>query len=225
MIAAISSGRILAIADIHGCYCTFMALLEQLHLQKNDNLFITGDMINRGRGTKNVIKELISLNKKGYRVFPIRGNHEQTLIETFSLEPAKLLARSKKYNNEWLVKKDGSVKEKYYNFFTQLPYFYVAEELYFVHGGFDFSLEKPFDDFHSMLYSRGTINAHSLLPHSRVVHGHTPTALSEIRQKAAHKAQVIGIDNGCVLGAGADFGNLLCLNARSMELFVQKNIE
>jgi len=80
MTANIATGRILAISDIHGCYETFMALIEQLRLQKNDNLFISGDMVNRGKDSKKLIKRLIALKKDGYHIFPIRGNHEQAII-------------------------------------------------------------------------------------------------------------------------------------------------
>jgi serine/threonine protein phosphatase 1 len=225
MIATISTGRILAIGDIHGCFTTFMTLLEQLRLHKNDNLFITGDMINRGKGTKELIKTLIALSREGYHLFPIRGNHEQTLISTFSLPPEELKARSKKYHTEWLLKKDGSIKPKFSTFFTELPYFYSVESLYFVHGGFDFSLEKPFEEYNSMLYYRGNYDVYSPPQATRIVHGHTPTPLETIIRNVQHNESVIGIDNGCVLKNTENLGNLICLDVRAMKLFVQPNVE
>lgn len=225
MKAPTSTGRILAIGDIHGCYTTFMALLEQLCLQKNDNLFITGDMINRGKDSKKLIKTLITLGRDGYHIFPIRGNHEQTLIYTFSFSPEELIVRRKKYNTEWLIKKDGSIKPKFLKFFTELPYFYSVESMYFVHGGFDFSLAKPFEDYRSMLCYRGNYDVNLLSPATRIVHGHTPTPLETIMRNVRNNERVIGIDNGCVLKNTVNFGNLICLDVRAMELFVQPNIE
>ncbi|MDR1761423.1 MAG: metallophosphoesterase [Bacteroidales bacterium] len=226
MIAPVSTGRILAISDIHGCYTTFMALIEQLHLQKSDNLFITGDMINRGKGTKKLIKTLIALKTGGYHIFPIRGNHEEMLITTFALPTSELLIRSKKYNNEWLIdKKDGSIKTEFFKFFVELPYFYSVDSMYFVHGGFNFSLANPFKNTVSMLNYRGTYNQSLLPPAMRIVHGHTPMPFETITQTIACNERVINIDNGCVLKNTAYFGNLLCLDAQNMELFVQPNIE
>jgi len=233
MTANIATGRILAISDIHGCYETFMALIEQLRLQKNDNLFISGDMVNRGKDSKKLIKRLIALKKDGYHIFPIRGNHEQAIINKFSLPSAELLARNKEYSaltgntppNEWLIKKDGSIKPKYFAFFTELPYFYSVGNVYFVHGGFNFSLANPFEDTYSMLHYRKSYDEHVLPPNMRIVHGHTPTPLEIIEQSVARNQKIINIDGGCVYKKTAGLGNLLCLHVPAMELFVQKNIE
>lgn len=233
MIANIGTGRILAISDIHACYTTFMALIEQLRLQRNDNLFITGDMINRGKDTKKLIKTLIALKENGFHIFPTRGNHEEELISSFVSQSPELIALYTKYlaltsktdPYEWLMKKDGTMKSKYFTFFTELPYFYSVENVYFVHGGFDFSLANPFENIHMMLHYRKEYNEQLLPPNMRIVHGHTPTPLEVIKQNVANNGRVINIDNGCVLKNTAHFGNLVCLDVGTMELFVQPNVE
>jgi serine/threonine protein phosphatase 1 len=73
--------RRLAISDIHGCYNTFDSLLQTIGLSKeNESLYILGDMINRGKHSKKVIKKILSLQNQGYSIFPLRGNHEQFVI-------------------------------------------------------------------------------------------------------------------------------------------------
>lgn len=47
--------RSIAIADIHGCYRTFLRLLEQIGLGRQDNLYLLGDYIDRGPDSKGVI--------------------------------------------------------------------------------------------------------------------------------------------------------------------------
>lgn len=42
-------GRRFAIADIHGCFYTFQALIKRIQFSAGDQLFILGDMINRGK--------------------------------------------------------------------------------------------------------------------------------------------------------------------------------
>ncbi|MCL2328511.1 MAG: metallophosphoesterase [Bacteroidetes bacterium] len=225
MIANIDTGRILAISDIHGCYETFMALIEQLRLQKNDNLFITGDIINRGKDTKKLIKTLIALRENGYHIFPICGNHEYYLISTLLSPDFDRTIQFEKTLNAWILKKDGTVKPKYRAFFTELPYFYSVENVYFVHGGFNFLLANPFEAVHSMLHYRGRYDENLLPPEMRIVHGHTPVSLEIIKQKVALNSKIINIDSGCVYKNIPELGNLVCLDVRAMELFVQKNVE
>lgn len=44
------------IPDIHGCLITFRHMVEkEINLQKNDQLFILGDFIDRGPDIKGVI--------------------------------------------------------------------------------------------------------------------------------------------------------------------------
>ena len=50
-----------AISDIHGCAKTFEALLEQIALTKDDTLFLLGDLIDRGPGSKEVVDKVLQL--------------------------------------------------------------------------------------------------------------------------------------------------------------------
>ena len=47
-----NTGRRFAISDIHGCGKTFIYLVEDiLNLKKDDQLFILGDLIDRGKNS------------------------------------------------------------------------------------------------------------------------------------------------------------------------------
>ena len=54
-------GRRFAISDIHGCSMTFEALLSQIHLKKEDQLFLLGDYVNRGPDSAGVIDKILEL--------------------------------------------------------------------------------------------------------------------------------------------------------------------
>ncbi len=60
------------ISDIHGEYEMFMRLLEKINLKESDDLYILGDVLDRG---PHPIKTLLKLMEMP-NVIPIVGNHE-----------------------------------------------------------------------------------------------------------------------------------------------------
>ena len=74
-----SSGRTLAIGDIHGCSVAFDVLLSNLVLQPDDTLVVLGDVVDRGRCTRQVIDRLFELRQFCNLIF-IKGNHEEMML-------------------------------------------------------------------------------------------------------------------------------------------------
>ena len=75
--------RIFVIGDIHGCCNTFKKLLlEKLGIQKPDKIYCVGDYVDRGNDSKGVIDFIINLRGKGYRIYTLRGNHEQMMLDS-----------------------------------------------------------------------------------------------------------------------------------------------
>ena len=69
---------IFAIGDIQGCFSEFRTLLEKLDFQPNaDQLWLTGDLVNRGPQSLEVLKYLRNL---GSSVVSVLGNHDLHLI-------------------------------------------------------------------------------------------------------------------------------------------------
>ena len=69
---------IFAIGDIQGCFSEFRSLLEKLDFESNsDQLWLTGDLINRGPQSLEVLKYLRNL---GPSVVSVLGNHDLHLI-------------------------------------------------------------------------------------------------------------------------------------------------
>ena len=55
-------GRRIAIGDIHGCFKTFKSLLEtKINLTKEDQLFLLGDYIDKGKRNKEVLDYIIQV--------------------------------------------------------------------------------------------------------------------------------------------------------------------
>jgi bis(5'-nucleosyl)-tetraphosphatase (symmetrical) len=67
-----------AIGDIQGCFKELMLLLEKINFNPSiDNLIFTGDLVNRGPDSLEVLKYLYSINDS---VINVLGNHDLHLI-------------------------------------------------------------------------------------------------------------------------------------------------
>jgi hypothetical protein len=88
--SATASGptRVIAVADVHGAYAEFVALLQRVGLIDGNLLWSggsatlvqTGDVLDRGRRSRECLDLLMALEpqaaKKGGNVIPLLGNHE-----------------------------------------------------------------------------------------------------------------------------------------------------
>ena len=218
-------GRQLAISDIHGHLNVFIALLEKIKFTKSDQLFLLGDYIDRGKESAGVIDYIIELQKKGYEVYPLLGNHEEAAINShyalrldMSLFPFSHL--SKKHA---LVTGDGLLKKKYLNFFEELPYYFKLNNFLLSHAGFNFENKNIFEDYDSMLYIKADKYDKQKAGNRTVIHGHNVTKLSKIKSSINNKNKTICIDNGCYKQASNNYGNLCCLDLTNWELYTQIN--
>jgi serine/threonine protein phosphatase 1 len=225
-----TQGRRLVIPDIHGCPNTFRALIEKITLTTQDQLFLLGDYINKGNNSVGVLDFLLELKEKGYQVFALRGNHEQMLLEKHHTKYNTielLLPHLRK--NYGIVDTHRKILPKYYEFISNLPYYYELDNYFLVHAGFNLTSKSPFTDFESMLWMRDfTITEtaqEEILSNKTVIIGHTPTSLQFIQDDIRIRKSVICLDNGCVFASKWFLGNLLCLDLDTWELIIQKNID
>ncbi|MBN2891501.1 MAG: serine/threonine protein phosphatase [Bacteroidales bacterium] len=217
------NARKLVIPDIHGCNDTFIELLNKIKLERTNYLFLLGDYIDRGEKSKEVIDTIISLIKNNYKIFPLRGNHEQIILEKHNknyTEEELKFSRSLKRKNKFVEK--NKIKKQYLSFFSNLPYYYELNTHFLVHAGFNFSETNFLSDYNSMLWIN-EIKEKDI--NKKMIIGHKPTSLSQIQMEIKNKNKIIHLDNGCVFKSNTNFGNLLCLELDTNELFIQKNIE
>ena len=119
--------------------------------------------------------------------------------------------------------------KKYIRWFSELEYFYEIQDFIFVHAGFNFHINNPFNDKKSMLWIRDWYQSidYNWLKSKIIVHGHTPTTKNQIQKmfENINNIQVLVIDSGCVMKEQSGYGNLCCLELNSMNFIFQKNID
>lgn len=233
------------IPDIHGCFATFEKVLEEIQLTQGDHLYLLGDYIDRGPGSKEVLDKIMELQDLSFQVFALRGNHENHMLyrwqqyqDTQLKEEYDSLLRFMEVNDTFsLLDKQGKLALKYQYFFDDLPFYFELEEAFLVHAGFDFSSSQPFEDYLQMLLIRGFQVDLKMMKGKHIIHGHTPTVLDDVKWRIKNKTPVITLDNGCFYAYYArkngvkddvrndQSGNLLALNLDSWELLVQPCID
>ncbi len=224
-----------AIGDIHGCARTFEALLHEIDLQKEDQLFLLGDYINKGPDSLGVLDQIILLQKNGYQIHPIRGNHEQIFLDFYEKKRAaqkhkKTFNLRKKMLVPELIGEDDLPIPRYLKFIQKLPYYCETADFFTVHTNFNFRSKKPFHETESMLYSLDFKVDRDWVGEKVVLHGHMPYDLEDIMQEVEGRNPSINLDNGCVLALQKGkyrpgIGNLCALNLDSYELVVQRNVD
>ena len=89
---------IYVISDIHGCYKEYKELLEKIHFGETDELYVLGDVVDRGPEPMKVLQDMMLRPN----VYPILGNHDYALAD-FLFYRAEYDKRYSKDENTFLV--------------------------------------------------------------------------------------------------------------------------
>ncbi len=191
----------IVIGDVHGCYKTFLALLEML--PKDRDIYLVGDVIDRGPGSREMIEYLI--NHPEIRC--VRGNHEGMMIKTLDDEESWMEDWMYNGGNKCLdsYKTDEpgffmEIPEKHDIYVRSLPMFIETNDVIISHSG----------DI------RDNWNRGCLYPANKKFHifGHTPVNKPIIGNNYAN------IDTGCVFD-----GYLTAILYPEMTIYQQINID
>jgi len=212
-----SSGRLLAVGDIHGCAEELRALLEAIAPASDDTIVFLGDYVDRGPSPRAVIEQLIALrDSRRCRTVFLRGNHEDMFLaflgeagrhgEAFLFNGGRVTLAS--YGLPPLLRGEDAraqLPAAHLDFVRGLELRHAAGPLLFVHAGISplrGLLDQQEED---LLWIRDEFirNPHSL--GVTVVFGHTPQ-----REVLWHMPFKIGLDTGCVYG-----NKLSCLDFTS----------
>ncbi len=213
--------RTLIIGDIHGCSGTFRKMVqEEMQLQKDDQLFLLGDYIDRGPDSKGVVDFILELRQKGFQVRTLRGNHEQLLIES---------ANSKMVQGMWLnnggvttlesfgIKSVLELDPVYQQFFLKTEFYVETKDFILVHASLNFKAEDPLQDKMAMMWLREYKDENNYMNGRILIHGHTPKKGVFIRSQEFKSP--FNLDGGCVYKDISSMGSLFGLSFYEQKLF------
>lgn len=215
-------GRRLVITDIHGHFYTFIELLKKVEFNKNDQLFLTGDMIDRGKHCQLVLDWIIDRLNSGFQIYPSRGNHEEMAWEAHFknyTEEELQLPRNRWGKN--IVNEKREIFPQYIDIISKLPYYYELDRFYLVHAGFNFNSENPFKDYKHMVWHPNHEVPENFPADKKIIHGHSMRPIEEIQEQIKENRPIIFLDNGVFTTKKKDYGRLLCLDLDRLELWWQ----
>lgn len=225
--------RKIAVTDIHGCHLTFKKLIQDIvQLSLEDELYLLGDYIDRGPGSRQVFDYIFELKNAGHKVRCLRGNHEQVLLECID---------GKGSFTTWLhygggmtldsfnVEFPAQIMPKYLNFINELEYCIEVDNYILVHAGLNFGTLNPLENKHGMLWSRDWehLADKEWLNGRRVVYGHTPVTkqVLEANLTRFRERLLLNIDIGCYGTYIANYGHLSAFDMTNEVLYFQENID
>lgn len=231
------------IPDIHGNSKTLKALVEDLvRPTRSDKVYFLGDYIDRGPDARGVIDYIIRLQKDGYQVKTLRGNHEDYLLKTYDNETVQRnflgITYKNKLKREWYkyggretlhsfgISDVHRIPDEYIEWMRNLDYYFELDSFVLVHAGMNFLIDDPFTDLQAMLWAKDFKVIPEKIGHKKVVHGHVPVSLDfiDLVCKKNHFG-FIDLDNGVYMNGKEGFGNLVALELTAMELKIQPNID
>ena len=219
--------RLFAISDIHGCFNPFYELVVKIiKLKKSDQLILLGDYIDRGEQSKEVIDFILELQKSGFNVTPLIGNHEVMLLNSWDdpdILPLWMMNNGMPTLQSFGIGNIRDLNSKYLRFFNSLDYYLIFGNVIFVHAGFDDLADDPFLDKQTMIWECRLSYNNPVLSSKTIIHGHRPKTVDYVERLINEKSQVIPIDTGCVYGAEKGYGFLSAIEVNSMKLFSVPN--
>ena len=183
------------IGDIHGCYYTFMQLLQNVD-HGTDQIIQIGDIIDRGNFIDRCIEQAVILEAEHNAIF-LMGNHEFDCLRHFNEKP----------NTKWLEQGgidtivQFSLSEKNLSFFIDWlklrTYFIETEHIFFSHAGIS-ETANPFNHIHpdGILWNRQRIKN---IGKTQVI-GHTP--IESDKPTFFSESNCWNIDTGAYKGNG-----------------------
>jgi serine/threonine protein phosphatase 1 len=231
------------IPDIHGYVKTVTSLVGDLiRPMRSDELYFLGDYVDRGPDSRGVLDFIRSLQKSGYNVTALRGNHEDIMVDLYdadirSKNPWWFNFSNKKHST-WLdmggrqtlasfnVQHIREIPGDYIEWMRSLPYYFELEKFVLVHAGLNFRIENPFEDLQSMLWLREYEIKPEKIGGRKIIHGHVPVNIELISQSIQNRVyKFIDLDNGPYLSGKEGFGNLVALELNNLEMVIQYNLD
>ena len=189
--------RIFLTSDIHGHYSMFEELLDKIKLTKKDLLIILGDSCDRGPKTYELYKKYYDLEKEGYNIKHLRGNHEDMLIKAMESGDNDHWYRNggektqkSFYNNseskdtltfeEWLEREGIKSIKWFVDWLDRIPIMISGKKNLFVHAAFDTTKGEDEQEHRFLIWDRNDFWTNNKTGKA-IYFGHTPSKDGKIR--------------------------------------------
>ncbi len=231
------------IPDLHGCVNTVKSMVSDLiRPMRSDELYFLGDYVDRGPDSRGVIDFIRSMQRDGYNVTALKGNHEDFLVELFDAENKSMSAWWYNFGNKkhkaWQeiggkptlgsfgVSNIRDVPQDYIDWMRNLPHYAELDRFVLVHAGLNFKNEDPYEDLRAMLWLRDYEIKPEKIGGRRIIHGHVPVNMELITLAVKNTFyKFIDLDNGPYISGKDGYGNLVALELDSMEMVIQYNMD
>ena len=133
--ANMSNNRRIVIGDVHGHFDTLIALLDAVSLNKEDEIYFLGDLIDRGPKSAQVV-DLVMRNQ--FKC--LRGNHEEMLLDVVGTgEVSVELYQSWLYSggHATVDSYDSKIPQEHIDWIKSLPLHIDLGDYWLVHAGVD----------------------------------------------------------------------------------------
>lgn len=213
-------------SDLHGCYDKFIQMLDLINFSKQDELYILGDIFDRGEEPLKVLDYIVG--HKNITFF--KGNHEKMFEEAFESGDYSLWYYNGGQTTHNKIIEEGFFKEQQiYHYVRRLPLYKVIDNFILVHAGLFFPdnyntlelkdlLKKQNEEY--CLWTRDNIGCEEQYKDYTVIVGHTPVqSITKDYENVEilKRDGTIYIDCGCVFGQVN--GKLGCLKLDDMKEF------
>jgi len=223
------------VGDVHGCFNTLEKLLSKL---PDDEIFLVGDLIDRGPRSKEVIEFMIEHPE----IKCVKGNHEEMACDVLSNSTlGKVLTWTDPRNGgQATLDSYGSkgdrcisedIPEDHKKYMNSLPTYLIKGDLFISHAGYcgyDFKNKKDVKDIYtwnkerSLLWYRGNPKK-VILEGNDYFHifGHSPVPGAEIGEYYAN------VDTGACFCDSKDegYGILTAIQFPSMKIYTQEHVD
>lgn len=210
-------------SDIHGCYNEFVQMLDLIKFNKDDELYVLGDIFDRGPEPLKILDYIAGHEN----INLIKGNHEKIFEEAFETGDYSLwYYNGGQVTHEQLMKCGLDKEQQVYNYIKSLPFIKVIDKFILVHAGLShYSDYLEIDEFirqdeQTCLWTRDNIGYEEKYRDYTVICGHTPVQSilkNTDNPKILRRYGTIYIDCGCCFSHIN--GKLACLRLNDMEKF------
>lgn len=207
---------IYCMADLHGDLVRFHRMLKQISFTPADQLYILGDVIDRGPHGVALLEEIMAAPNMTL----LLGNHEWMCLGTFLKKTIRgagehwRLRCGGEVTYQALMSRPPQVRAAILRFLSALPDHLELSvsgiQYHLVHG-------MPAENTYDRVWGRPTLRTPRPFPDKTVLVGHTPTSELGLPFLIWHGNGLLDLDCGC--GEDPERGHLGCLRLEDGQEF------